>query len=97
MSGGDKKKADDKKQKAKAAKKEMPKEQKKEEKKEEPAAAAEAPAEKKSKDPFLQFPASETFIIDEWKKVYSNEDTATVRRPLPPPRIYHITHRTHEP
>lgn len=74
MSGNDKK-ADDKKQKGKkdAPKKEAPK------KVEEKPAAEEPPVEKKSKDPFLQYPASETFIMDEWKKVYSNEDTVTVR------------------
>jgi len=38
------------------------------------------PAEpKKSKNPFDEFPNSDKFIMDEWKKMYSNEDTATVR------------------
>jgi len=32
---------------------------------------------KKEKDLFLAFPAG-TFVMDEWKRVYSNEDTEKV-------------------
>jgi len=53
---------------------------KKEEKPKEAAAPApaeeEAPAPKKEKDPFAAFPKS-TFILDEFKRVYSNEDIKT--------------------
>jgi len=69
---GDGKKADKKKEQA-PKKKEEPKP-----KKEEAAPAADVPAEpKKEKDPFATLPAG-SFIMDEWKKMYSNnpEDTA---------------------
>ena len=50
---------------------------KKEEKpKAEAAPAEEEPAPKKEKDPFAAFPKS-TFIFDEFKRVYSNEDIKT--------------------
>ncbi|KAI0233812.1 Elongation factor 1-gamma [Lamellibrachia satsuma] len=37
-------------------------------------------AEKPSKDPFAALPEG-TFVMDDWKKVYSNEDTTTVAVP----------------
>jgi elongation factor 1-gamma len=51
---------------------------KKEEKPKEAAAPAEEeePAPKKDKDPFAAFPKS-TFILDEFKRIYSNEDIKT--------------------
>ncbi|KAK2192445.1 hypothetical protein NP493_31g04046 [Ridgeia piscesae] len=44
------------------------------------AVADEPPAEKPSKDPFAALPEG-TFVMDDWKKVYSNEDTKTVAMP----------------
>lgn len=38
------------------------------------------PKEPPSKDPFAAMPAG-SFVMDDWKKVYSNEDTATVSIP----------------
>ncbi|CCC69224.1 hypothetical protein NCAS_0C02340 [Naumovozyma castellii] len=53
-------------------------EKKKAEKK--PEAAAEAPAEKKPKHP-LELLGRSTFVLDEWKRKYSNEDTRPVALP----------------
>ncbi|ELT98041.1 hypothetical protein CAPTEDRAFT_173297 [Capitella teleta] len=70
-SGGNKEKKTEKKQ------------EKKQEKKK-PAADPEEeddmPVEKPSKDPFAALPKG-TFVMDDWKKTYSNEDTATVALP----------------
>lgn len=61
-----------------------PKEQpKKQEKKEKPAADDEPEDEfqdKPSKDPFAAMPKG-SFVMDDWKKVYSNEDTEKVAVP----------------
>lgn len=81
--GGEKAK---KEKKEKAPKEEKPKEEKKPKKKEEEPeeeldAAEEAlAAEPVQKDPFLEFPAG-TFNMDEFKRVYSNEDTITKALP----------------
>jgi len=69
----------EKKEAPKKEKKETPKKEKKEEKeksnteKQIAEAMEEEPAPKKDKDPFAGFPKS-TFILDEFKRVYSNED-----------------------
>jgi len=69
----------EKKEAPKKEKKETPKKEKKEEKeksnteKQIAEAMEEEPAPKKDKDPFAGFPKS-TFIMDEFKRVYSNED-----------------------
>ena len=71
---GDGKKADKKKEQA-PKKKEEPKPKKEE--------AADVPAEpKKEKDPFATLPAG-SFIMDEWKKMYSNnpEVTNKIKKP----------------
>ncbi|KAJ1108688.1 hypothetical protein NDU88_006060 [Pleurodeles waltl] len=68
--------------------KEPKKEEKKEKKKEEKPAAEDEPdecdevlaSEPKSKDPYAHLPKS-TFIMDEFKRKYSNEDTLTVAIP----------------
>jgi elongation factor 1-gamma len=56
------------------------KEAKKEEKKEDEADEMDEFAEKPSKDPFAHLPKG-TLNMDEWKKVYSNNDTKTVALP----------------
>jgi len=83
LHGIDKKGAGDKKEKKEKAKEEKPKEEKKSKKKEEEepeeemdAAEAALAAEPKEKDPFQALPKG-TFDVDEFKRVYSNEDTLT--------------------
>jgi len=63
-------------------KQEKPKEEKKkkEEKKEEAEEEDDVPTEKPSKDPFAALPKG-TFVMDDWKKCYSNEDTEKVAMP----------------
>lgn len=84
---GDKKDAPPKKE--KAGKDAKPKQEKQEKKEKKPAAAAEEEmdeceaalaAEPKAKDPFAHLPKS-TFVMDEFKRKYSNEDTLTVAIP----------------
>lgn len=65
----------------KPEKKKSEKKAEKQKEKPKPAPAAEEPpAEKPSKDPFAALPEG-TFVMDDWKKVYSNEDTKTVAMP----------------
>ncbi|XP_061786689.1 elongation factor 1-gamma [Nerophis lumbriciformis] len=71
--------------KEKAAKPQEKKEKKKEEKKPEPEEEmdecdAALAAEPKTKDPFAELPKS-TFVMDDFKKKYSNEDTVKVALP----------------
>ncbi|XP_061756306.1 elongation factor 1-gamma [Nerophis ophidion] len=71
--------------KEKAAKPQEKKEKKKEEKKPEPEEEmdecdAALAAEPKAKDPFAELPKS-TFVMDDFKKKYSNEDTVKVALP----------------
>jgi len=74
LHGGDNKKTEKKSQ----PKKEEPK------KKAQPQVQAEpeddVPKEKPSKDPFADLPKG-TFVMDDWKKMYSNNDTKTVALP----------------
>jgi len=65
----------DKKQEKKQEKKQQPKKQEPKPKKEEPADEEEddIPKEKPSKDPFAALPKG-TFVMDDWKKVYSNSE-----------------------
>jgi len=72
--GGAKKEKQEKKQ----EKKQQPKKQ---EKKAEPKPEEDdMPREKPSKDPFAALPQP-NFVMDEWKKTYSNQDTETVALP----------------
>jgi len=70
----------------KGGKKNQDKQQKQKQEKQQPkkaepkADAEEAPAPKKSKDPFAELPAG-NFVMDDWKKMYSNNDIETVALP----------------
>ncbi|CCC71639.1 hypothetical protein NCAS_0H03290 [Naumovozyma castellii] len=61
-------------------KEKKPKAEKKPAAEKKPEAAAEAPAEKKPKHP-LDLLGRSTFVLDEWKRKYSNEDTRPVALP----------------
>ncbi|XP_028665441.1 elongation factor 1-gamma [Erpetoichthys calabaricus] len=84
-----KKEATPKKEKAPKESKQPEKKEKKEKKEEKPEAAQEEEmdeceavlaSEPKAKDPFAHLPKS-TFVLDEFKRKYSNEDTLTVALP----------------
>jgi len=77
LQGGAKGGKGDNKKQEKAKPKQQPKQEKKKEATPEPE---EEPKPKPSKDPFAHMPAG-TLVMDEWKKMYQNNDTLTVALP----------------
>jgi len=78
--GSKKEKAEKAPKQEKTPKEKTPKKEEKPKAEAAPAAEEDAPAPKKEKDPFVNHPKS-SFIFDEFKRVYSNEDIKTKALP----------------